>query len=109
MRMESGGISLLFTGDAGKSTEERILAENERALIDCDILKVGHHGSKNSSTEGFINEVSPKLSLVSCGLNNRYGHPHRQTVERLEDFKSGILNNRVKIAKSHIFRPMEAR
>lgn len=91
MRMESGGISLLFTGDAGKSTEERILAENERTLIDCDILKVGHHGSKNSSTEGFINEVSPKLSLVSCGLNNRYGHPHRQTVERLEDFKSGIL------------------
>ena len=53
-------------------------------MIKCDILKAGHHGSKFSTTEEWLKEVQPKLTLISCGEDNSYGHPHEETLERLE-------------------------
>lgn len=76
-----GKLSLLFTGDAGESTEQRLI--HEREGIDADILKVGHHGSAASSTRDFLREVSPKVSIISVGKNNMYGLPARSTIGRL--------------------------
>ena len=52
-----------------------------------DILKVGHHGSKTSSSKEFINEINPKYSIISVGKNNRYGHPNKKVLENLENSK----------------------
>ena len=73
-----GGCSVLFTGDISMETEEKIALPENGA----DILKVAHHGSRFSSGESFIRSVSPALSLVSYGRNNRYGHPSEETCER---------------------------
>ena len=73
-------ISGIFTGDAGEA-EENWLLEKQR-LWKVDFLKVGHHGSKYSSTEKFLKALSPELALISCGENNRYGHPHQETINR---------------------------
>lgn len=57
-----------------------------------DIGKVGHHGSKNGTGESLLNVVQPKLALISAGANNRYGHPHEETLERLEQVGSTIYS-----------------
>ena len=83
MRMDYNGISALFTGDIASTTEEEVMKNSSKEILDCDILKVCHHGSKNSSSAGFLEKVNPKLYLISCGLMNRYGHPHKATLERI--------------------------
>ena len=83
MRMEYKSLSVLFTGDIAGTTEEEVIKLAGKEALDCDILKVCHHGSKNSSSPGFLNEVDPKLYLISCGLMNRYGHPHKAALERM--------------------------
>ncbi|MBR4556820.1 MAG: ComEC/Rec2 family competence protein [Clostridiales bacterium] len=75
---------ILFTGDIGMSTEEILI--NSDIDIDCDILKVAHHGSKYSSSDGFISCCSPDIAVISVGKNNFYGHPAPDTLERLEDY-----------------------
>ena len=72
-------------GDASGTTEKEIL--NKYNLPDIDVLKVGHHGSKTSSSKEFINEVNPKYSIISVGKNNRYGHPNDSVLDNLEDSK----------------------
>ena len=91
MRMDYKGLSMLFTGDIAGSTEEKIIEGSDRDTLDCDILKVCHHGSKNSSTDDFLKKVSPKLYLISCGLMNRYGHPHRDALSRMTEEGGRIL------------------
>ena len=83
MRMDYKGLSVLFTGDIASSTEAQVLKHTDREALDCDILKVCHHGSKNSSSLDFLEAVDPGIYLVSCGLMNRYGHPHKDTLERI--------------------------
>ena len=79
----------LFTGDAYKSVEKELV---DRGLnVDSDILKVGHHGSKTSSDEDFIREVSPGVAVISCGKDNPYGHPHPETLETLEKYGINVL------------------
>ena len=56
-------------------------------LQDIDVLKVGHHGSKTSSSKEFINEINPKYSIISVGKNNRYGHPNKEVLNNLSDSK----------------------
>jgi competence protein ComEC len=80
---ELNNYKLLFMGDAGIELEEVLL--NKYNLKDIDILKVGHHGSKTSSSKEFITEVNPKYSLISVGKNNRYGHPNSEVLENLDD------------------------
>ena len=74
--------TLLFTGDAEKASEQEILQTNKN--IDTDILKVGHHGSRDSSIEEFIKKVTPQAAVVSCGKDNTYDHPHTEALERFE-------------------------
>ena len=77
--------NFLFTGDASSITEKEIL--NTYNLPNIDVLKVGHHGSKTSSSEEFINKINPKYSVISLGKNNRYGHPNRETLDNLKKSK----------------------
>ena len=75
----------MFMGDASTTTEKEIL--NTYNLPDIGILKVGHHGSKTSSSEEFIDEINPKYSIISVGKNNRYGHPNKEVLNNLSDSK----------------------
>lgn len=84
-------LSLLFVGDAGIAAEKRLIelyGKNSLGEISdsiaCDILKVGHHGSRNSSGNDFLKRVSAMYGIISCGKDNRYGHPHAETLERLK-------------------------
>ena len=75
----------LFMGDAGVEVEEDLIEKYN--LQDIDVLKVGHHGSKTSSSKEFINEINPKYSIISVGKNNRYGHPNDSVLDNLENSK----------------------
>ena len=75
----------LFMGDASVITEKEILSKYN--LPDIDVLKVGHHSLKTSSSKEFINEINPKYSIISVGKNNRYGHPNKEVLNNLKDTK----------------------
>ena len=83
LNMVYGESEFLFTGDAGEDQEER-LVNNYGDLLDVDFLKVGHHGSKTSSENFFLEQVTPDIATVSLGKNNRFRHPHREAVARLD-------------------------
>ncbi|MGL6173611.1 MAG: DNA internalization-related competence protein ComEC/Rec2 [Cellulosilyticaceae bacterium] len=87
MLMEVGEFRGLFTGDIGKQTEDMIKHE----LEDINWLKVAHHGSKNSTQETFLLQTRPEYAIISCGVNNIYGHPHMQTLETLEQYPIEVL------------------
>ena len=80
---EINKIKILLMGDAGIKVEKDIIGSYD--LKDIDILKVGHHGSKTSSSKEFINNVNPKYSLISVGEDNKFGHPNKIVLENLED------------------------
>ncbi len=82
---EFNGYKFMFMGDASTTTEKEIL--DKYNLPDIDVLKVGHHGSKTSSSKEFINEIEPKYSIISVGKNNRYGHPNKEVLDTLKDSK----------------------
>lgn len=82
------GKSFLFTGDAEKETEKLLIKENKN--IDCDVLKVGHHGSNSSTTKDFLKIATPEVSLISVGKGNMYRHPHSSTLKLLKSFGSEI-------------------
>ena len=82
---ELDGYKFMFIGDASVTTEHEIL--DKYNLLDIDVLKVGHHGSKTSSSKEFIDEINPKYSIISVGKNNRYGHPNREVLENIENSK----------------------
>jgi len=87
LKLTYSNFSILFTGDIGEIPEERLVS-NENIIKDIDILKVPHHGSKYSSTKEFLQSVNPQIAVISVGENNRYGHPHLETLERLENQES---------------------
>ena len=89
VRLICGKKVFLFTGDAEKVIEKNILQKADD--LECDVLKVGHHGSSSSSHEDFIFEVNPEYAVISCGKGNEYGHPHRETLELLEDVGAEVL------------------
>ena len=72
-------------GDAGVDKEKDIL--DKYNLSNVDVLKVGHHGSKTSSSKEFIDEINPKYGIISVGKNNRYGHPNKEVLNNLENSK----------------------
>ncbi len=76
-----GEVTLLLTGDAEENAENQML--NEPELLASDILKVGHHGSNTSSQMAFLEAVDPAVSVIQCGKDNQYGHPHEPVLERL--------------------------
>ena len=88
-----GKKDFLITGDAPMEIENYMM--NEYRYIPCDILKVGHHGSKTSTSDAFIKWLHPKEGVISCGKNNTYGHPHNEVIKILK-------NNNVKIRRTDI-------
>ncbi len=83
LRVKVGEKTVLFTEDISKTAENRIL--NASTDVNADIIKIPHHGSKYSSGEKFISDVSPTLAVISCGINNIYGFPSEEVLETLSD------------------------
>ncbi len=88
-------IDFLFTGDMESKTEQKILDRQ----LEAEILKAGHHGSKTSSSNEFLDVVKPETVIISAGLNNSYGHPHRPLIDRLKHYTDDIY---VTYEKGHI-------
>lgn len=85
---------VLLTGDVEKEGEREIVEyiDSIGLSVNLDVLKVAHHGSKGSSSEVFLKKITPKLSLISCGEDNSYGHPHEETLERLKVSESQVMS-----------------
>ncbi len=81
LKMKYGNNSFLFTGDATSTTEKYLIEKD----IQAEVLKVGHHGSKYSSTEEFLDKVNPTYAIISVGQNNSYDHPSQSTITKLEN------------------------
>ncbi len=88
LRLSYGNIDFLFTGDAEMEAEASILAFGPE--LQSEILKVGHHGSKTSSSKAFLAEVQPEMAIHMAGTGNRYGHPHAETISALEGIGAEI-------------------
>jgi competence protein ComEC len=86
MRLQIGESSFLLMGDAEVNTEASILQSGLE--VDSYVLKVGHHGSNTTTSDAFLTAVSPSIAIISAGLNNQYGHPHQETLDKL--FSRGI-------------------
>jgi competence protein ComEC len=89
LRLTHGTMSLLLTGDAEEPTERMLLRRPER--LASTILKVAHHGSRHSNTPAFLAAVAPVAAIVSCGFENKFGHPHKETLERLGAIDIGVF------------------
>lgn len=76
-------LAFLFTGDAEFESEERMLASG--ADVSADVLKIGHHGSRYSSSKKFLHAVRPSAGVISAGAGNQYGHPHPEVLRRMSD------------------------
>ena len=92
LKLTYGYTSFLFTGDAEKDNEYSILNEYGD-YVASDVLKVGHHGSSTSSTQEWLDAVSPRIVLIPCGENNDYGHPHDKVIKRLEALGAKIYRS----------------
>ena len=75
-----GTTRIMFTGDATQKTESIVLAHNNAEALESTILKVGHHGSRTSTSDSFVEIVDPSIAVISDGLHNKYGHPHKETL-----------------------------
>ncbi len=97
MVLENNNKKYMFTGDASEDIEEEFLAAYSASLadFDVDVLKVGHHGSETSTCAEFLAAVKPEWSVISCGIDNKYGHPTNGLISRLTDSNSQILRTDV--------------
>jgi len=86
-----GGLVYLFTGDISIQVEKDLLRSYPQ--LDVDVLKVGHHGSNTSSCNEWIRKITPKISLISVGKNNQYGHPNKKVINRLKAYGSYIIRS----------------
>ncbi len=84
-----GTTTFMLTGDAPKMVELKLVSAGDN--LHADVLKAGHHGSRTSSDPIFVEKVSPTYAIISAGLNNRYGHPHKETIETLKKENIKIL------------------
>lgn len=82
IKLTFGNNSFIFTGDAEEHSEEEVI---ENGLdLSADVLKLGHHGSRSSTSDEFLKEVNPSIAIVSAGEGNKYGHPHEETLDKLK-------------------------
>lgn len=89
LRLEFGGRAFLMTGDIEKETEAALLRTGSNLSV--DVVKVPHHGSKTSSTEGFVKATQPQLAVISVGLTSRFGHPRPEVVERWKSTGAEVM------------------
>lgn len=85
IRLVYGENSFMLTGDAEELSEEDILETG--LTLKSDVLKFGHHGSSTSTSKGFLEAVSPKYGVLLCGVDNSYGHPHKETLDKISKYK----------------------
>ena len=90
-KLEYGGSSFLFTGDSPISSEN-ILLSLDAEILNSDVLKAGHHGSRTSTSLTFAEVVSPEYAIISAGKNNSYGHPHKEVMNILEKVGARIIS-----------------
>jgi competence protein ComEC len=90
-RLSYGNAKIMLTGDATKKTEGIILSENVKESLQSSILKVSHHGSHTGTSKEFLDAVSPAYALISVGKDNKYGHPHQDTLDALNLFGAKIF------------------
>lgn len=103
---EMGGQSWLFTGDLEEAGELELI---QTYRLQADWLKVGHHGSKTSSSKAFIDGISPEFGVISAGVKNRYGHPHKEVVDTLEEAGVFIYRTDEHGAVTYTFKGKEGR
>lgn len=84
-------ICFILTGDASKEVEMKLI-QKYGTQLDCEVLKVGHHGSHTSTEEKFVGFVSPEYAIISAGKDNKFGHPHKETLDTLSKFNIQIKN-----------------
>jgi len=88
-RLDFKGESFLFTGDAPIKIEQEFLAQN--VALKSTVLKVGHHGSRNSTSREFLEAVLPEIATISCGKDNRFNHPHKEVLDNLALVNSKVV------------------
>lgn len=98
LRVNYQGFDMLFTGDVEDEGEEALqeVLNRELQAVSWEALKIAHHGSKNSSSEELLEQIQPTYALISAGQENRYGHPHQETLERLERVGSQVFTTKEK-------------
>ncbi|WP_181398638.1 DNA internalization-related competence protein ComEC/Rec2 [Apilactobacillus timberlakei] len=87
---QQGGLKFLFMGDLGQEGEKNIIKMYPN--IKADVLKLGHHGSKNSSSDEFLRYINPKISIISAGRKNRYNHPNKEVLDKLKKYNLSYFN-----------------
>ncbi len=90
-RIIYGNHSFILTGDASIKTEKYLLDKFNQEVFDADFLKVGHHGSRTSTSLEFVQAITPRYALISSGQGNKYGHPHDEILDRLSSLNIEIL------------------
>ncbi|MDP4007646.1 MAG: MBL fold metallo-hydrolase [Candidatus Peregrinibacteria bacterium] len=91
--LESYYRSFMFTGDCEKECEQQILSVYPATALTADILKIGHHGSRTSSLQAFLDAVSPKIAVIQVGADNQFEHPHPETLEKLSAMNVEVHRN----------------
>lgn len=84
LMLEYQNLRILFTGDCGSEGETALVRELTDRNLTCDVLKAGHHGSRTSTGDALLHQLQPSLCIISCGIQNTYGHPHAEMTARLE-------------------------
>lgn len=88
IKLSYKNTSFMFTGDAEKEVEEEVLKSN--SILESNVLKLGHHGSKTSTTEEFLHAVNPSIAIISCGKDNKYNHPSSQVKSLLKKYNTSV-------------------
>jgi competence protein ComEC len=91
LHLKYGERGMMLPGDAENQAESSVLSDNDESALRADVLKVGHHGSKNSTTPEFLAAVHPRVAVISAGEDNPYGHPNPELLARLADAGVRIL------------------
>src|SRR5262249_32945695 len=91
LRLTFGNQHILLPGDAEQQAERVILRENSAESLRAEVLKIGHHGGRNSSVPEFLSAVRPRLAIISAGADNPYGHPSPEVLQRLENAGALVL------------------
>ena len=90
LSLSYGTVDFLFTGDAEKEAEGAMLVASDIPVPDVEILKVGHHGSRTASSDDFLTITSPEVAIYMAGKDNRYGHPHQETIDALSQIGAKV-------------------
>lgn len=90
-KLEYNEFSMLFTGDIEEKVENKLLEKYQRNILKSTVLKVAHHGSESSSKEEIVKLISPKISVIGVGKENKFGHPNKDVIRRLKEQNSKIF------------------